>query len=41
MGKSFKKKNIKTIKLQVEPVIEKKIENEKEKRMPNALKVIY
>ena len=30
MGKSFKKKNIKTIKLQVEPVIEKKIENEKE-----------
>ncbi|MCI6703955.1 MAG: sulfatase-like hydrolase/transferase [Erysipelotrichaceae bacterium] len=40
MGKSFKKKNIKTIKLQVEPVIEKKIENEKEKRMPNALKVI-
>ena len=40
MGKSLKKKNIKTIKLQVEPVIEKKIENEKEKRMPNALKVI-
>ena len=40
MGKSFKKKNIKNIKLQVEPVIETEIENEKEKRMPNALKVI-